>query len=580
MKRQVFIVLFFVSCINFAGGFRDEGFNTKSGYSGLFNINNISVPFDYKGVIADVDPGNGNGAGGFFDSHVFLFSSGFFLSGYSDNTLWGNGVLTASRIEDYQAGKVGTDPVDSLNQIYYLSKDDIPFGESWQKWNDAVSLGADFYDGNNDGIYYPIDLNNNGVWDNTEDAPSLIGDWTAWCVYNDGVPQALRRFTSVAPKGIEVQQTIFGFKDETNFQNSMFVKYRIINKGTVNSILKDVLFSIAADADLGDANDDLVGCIPELNTGYFYNDGTDTQFGSTPPAFFINLLQGALNFIPGETFTDVNNNGVFDIGTDIAIDTAYNYNGNSLEVEITPGAKNIGMTSFTQYMQSHPTHGDPDNQYELRNYMIGGKGKLGNDVYVSTWTYGNGATLGSDTNTIKAKYMYSGNPVERTGWRNTTALDQRFMVNVGPFDLTIDNPIDMIFAYNVGCGTDALDAITKGKEAVLATRDYFGNLFPITDPVTHVVENSPIAETYKLEQNYPNPFNPNTTIIFSITNQEKVSLKIYDILGNEIATLVNSDLSTGSYSANWHATGVSSGVYFYKLQAGDFISTKKMLLLK
>jgi hypothetical protein len=86
--------------------------------------------------------------------------------------------------------------------------------------------------------------------------------------------------------------------------------------------------------------------------------------------------------------------------------------------------------------------------------------------------------------------------------------------------------------------------------------------------------------SYSLSQNYPNPFNPSTTIKFTIQNPGLVTLKIYNLLGQEVATLVNQELKTGSYSYSFDASRLSSGVYFYNINAGSFISTKKMLLLK
>jgi hypothetical protein len=89
-----------------------------------------------------------------------------------------------------------------------------------------------------------------------------------------------------------------------------------------------------------------------------------------------------------------------------------------------------------------------------------------------------------------------------------------------------------------------------------------------------------MPSTYLLQQNYPNPFNPSTTILFSIPTSEFVTLKVYDLLGREIATLVNENLSAGSYSYKFDASNLTSGVYFYKLQAGKYSETKKMLLSK
>ena len=89
-----------------------------------------------------------------------------------------------------------------------------------------------------------------------------------------------------------------------------------------------------------------------------------------------------------------------------------------------------------------------------------------------------------------------------------------------------------------------------------------------------------IPRYYELSQNYPNPFNPSTTISFSIPKAGHVSLKIYDVLGNEVATLVNTNLNASNYVVSWDANAFASGVYFYKLMSGDFTDVKKMMLVK
>lgn len=83
-----------------------------------------------------------------------------------------------------------------------------------------------------------------------------------------------------------------------------------------------------------------------------------------------------------------------------------------------------------------------------------------------------------------------------------------------------------------------------------------------------------------LYQNYPNPFNPSTTISFSNPHLSSVILKVYDLLGKEVATLVNERLTTGLYERSFNAEGLTSGVYFYRLHAGGFVQTKKLLLLR
>ncbi len=97
--------------------------------------------------------------------------------------------------------------------------------------------------------------------------------------------------------------------------------------------------------------------------------------------------------------------------------------------------------------------------------------------------------------------------------------------------------------------------------------------------------NSDIPNSFSLSQNYPNPFNPQTKIKFAIPSNLKgqtsnVKLIIYDLLGREVATLVNEELKPGTYEADWDGSNFSSGVYFYKIISGDFTETKKMVLMK
>jgi len=87
-------------------------------------------------------------------------------------------------------------------------------------------------------------------------------------------------------------------------------------------------------------------------------------------------------------------------------------------------------------------------------------------------------------------------------------------------------------------------------------------------------------ETYSLSNNYPNPFNPTTNIKYKIPELSFVTLKVYDVLGNEITTLVNNEKPVGSYEVEFNATALPSGIYFYRLQAGSFVETKKMVLLR
>ena len=101
-----------------------------------------------------------------------------------------------------------------------------------------------------------------------------------------------------------------------------------------------------------------------------------------------------------------------------------------------------------------------------------------------------------------------------------------------------------------------------------------------TEIETGLMERGELPEDFILEQNYPNPYNPVTTISYFLPISSKVSLVIYNLIGEEVTHLLDGHQSVGNYSLNWDASNFSSGIYFYRLQAGDFVQTRKMILLK
>jgi len=101
-----------------------------------------------------------------------------------------------------------------------------------------------------------------------------------------------------------------------------------------------------------------------------------------------------------------------------------------------------------------------------------------------------------------------------------------------------------------------------------------------TAPFVSITDEGVVPEKYVLSQNYPNPFNPVTVIRYSIPKAEEVSLVVYNLIGEEVAHLIDERKPAGSYKVTWDASNFSSGIYFYRLQAGDFVQTRKMVLLK
>jgi hypothetical protein len=546
-----------------------------------FNLNNINLPFNNNGTIANVNIPP-DGSQGRFGVSTFLFDAGFIISGYNNDTLWACGQATARQIENFIPGNVDSIGTNPIYKIYVNDNSATPNYSDWQEYTNAVRTGAGFYDGNNDGIYDPTDLNGNNQWDANEDKPDIIGDKTTWCVYNDGMPGNQRiRFAGVNPVGLEIRQSLFGYTTTNLLGNVIFIRYELINTGKVSAVLDSVYFTSYADPDLGvDFEDDLVGGDINRNSTFIYNaDNSDPAYGSAIPSFFVRLLEGPQTYIPGETFIDNNTNGNYDEGIDNPLDTAFIRKGEDLGITVLPGAKNVSSTSMTHLFSLYPGRIPPSNQFEARNFMLG---KLSTGLVLDPCApdgFG-GVFGGADCSEIDPAYWYSGDPVTNYGWLNNFGTDQKMLINTGPFNLKVGQPVSIVLAYIVGQGFDRLESITKAREIAEYTHNFylsnFGE-FPVG------VDENPLAQLlvdFKLEQNYPNPFNPSTKISWQSPVSSHQSLKIFDILGNEVATLVDEYKPAGIYNVQFTMNNLASGIYFYRFTAGSFAQTKKMILIK
>jgi len=197
---------------------------------------------------------------------------------------------------------------------------------------------------------------------------------------------------------------------------------------------------------------------------------------------------------------------------------------------------------------------------------------LEGDVNVTTWTATPSLGLGVKLRDVMF-YEYPGQPIREIA-ATSVGLCEREAFSQGPwvkralggFEVArievVRAPAGPLFTGQIIAGT------------------YGGGVHQSTGPLTSVGEKADIPDEFALEQNYPNPFNPTTTLRFSIPYSAFVILKVYDLLGREVATLVNEVRVPGSHEVMWDARGMSSGVYFYRLAAGEFVATKKLLFTK
>ena len=205
---------------------------------------------------------------------------------------------------------------------------------------------------------------------------------------------------------------------------------------------------------------------------------------------------------------------------------------------------------------------------------------------------------------IKLEYIY---PCQQAiGWENETFYD--FSLNIGDtifnsngYSITIDKGdstywvktfmnIDIVTnqclfdVYNtniihVARTLGYIKLVSTGLDnsyvRILKGAIIDGFIYGTTD-----LEQNDILKLYSLEQNYPNPFNPNPNIKYKIPIISFATIKVYDVLGNEIATIVNEEKTAGGYEAEFNGSNLTSGIYFYQLRAGNYVKAKKMVLLK
>ncbi len=196
---------------------------------------------------------------------------------------------------------------------------------------------------------------------------------------------------------------------------------------------------------------------------------------------------------------------------------------------------------------------------------------------------------------LDRKVVLAGNTYSASGTGKYAFAVARFNSN-GTLDNTFGTNGSALTVFPAGDSTDdearAVAVQSNGK--VVAAGFSFGNsnfyllhtgwAFALArylpSNVTGVEKLNSVPETFELYQNYPNPFNPSTTINYQLPMDSHVTLKVYDILGREVATLVNEKENAGNYSVKFDGSRLASGVYFYRLTAGNFMSTKKLLMLK
>ena len=295
-------------------------------------------------------------------------------------------VTAGSFTQEYTPGPINPDGSwddvgDPRHRVYKLEK--------------GVTDSDDYLD-------WPSDL---GAPVDGEGNPLVIGDQTLWCVYNDADPEVHKSDEgSTPPLGVEIQQTTFAFNWKGALGNTVFIKFKIINK--LSNTLNDTYIAIWCDPDLGGSSDDYVGCDTTLSVGYVYNaTNQDNTYGATPPSAGYDFFQGPIG----------------DDGFELPM-TSFNMYINATDPRAT-------LESY-YYMQGLDLHGDP--------------------------------VVNPQTGEV-TKFMLPGDPVANTGWIDSDPADRRFMQNTGPFTMEPGDTQEVVVGIVIGQGNDRIGSVKVMK---------------------------------------------------------------------------------------------------------------------
>lgn len=508
--------------------------------------NNISSYFQNTGIF-NQNTTAGNTAG--FEWPKGSGKTAIFTSGLSISAMVGGNLRQAMctyKGEFWPGQIIGGTPQmnEAMNKIWKISEgDNCNNSIDWANWGMIVPYGAPYRD-----------VNNNGQYDACIDIPGMRNaSQTIFMVLTDGYANKHTPGEGFGggtlPLNADLKITAYCYND-SSVADVQFIKFDLINRGT--SAWNNVYMAFTGDFDMGDAVDDYLAMDSTRNMWIGYNgDNNDGIYGANPPAVGMRVLKFPVNKTVSPFDT---------LKTSIGVKTSCGGCGDPV-CEWDP-------------------NGEPLGAYLIMKGFKKDGSKWMSPVF---------------TPPRPVKFLYTGEPEPNTGWNELQGSirncggdtgifqtvnspgDRRFVLGMGKENFTM-NPGDsqsIVVAQMIARGTSNVNSVTKLKQLADLVANYTVGIRPI---------NSFVPNIYSLYQNYPNPFNPATKIKFDVGKLYQspmlVTIKVYDIMGREIETLVNEALQPGTYEVTFDGSKLTSGVYFYQLISGDYKETKKLLLLK
>ncbi|MBZ0199007.1 MAG: T9SS type A sorting domain-containing protein [Ignavibacteriaceae bacterium] len=467
-------------------------------------------------------------------SKTLVFTDGLFWMGKINGALYFNGTYVRTGVVpgNIENG-IPSNPADKKFRVFKIRPD-------WEKLPPSTKrnkLETDYNEWPADiGAPY-FDLNKDGKYSFNIDKPQIWGDEMLWCIYHDNIPI----MDGLYKNDVEVHVSVYAFAKENLLGDVVLKKYKLINKGT--KTIDSMYVSYYSDPDIGDAEDDYVGCDSALSLAYAYNGrNSDYFYGDHLPAIGYALLQGPV------IKSAIN-------------DSAY------VNSKLMAGYKNLSASSFHPIFPQH--WGYPpllplaqENWYYVNGLSINGSAILNPHTGAPT------------------KFPLNGDPYRQTGWYEgpggESPDDLKMILSSGPFTMAPGDTQEVVYAILAGRSWSNVGSVEQLKLMVPRLRYFHLNYFPDAP----VVKEEKKQYDFKLTQNYPNPFNSQTVIHYQIPLESMVTVKVYDVLGNEVAVLKNEYQKPGDYEALFNAENLASGIYIINISAREFFSSKKMILLR
>ena len=411
-----------------------------------------------------------------------------------------------------------------------------------------------------------VDANRNGRMDAGEPPGILNAPQVVWCVVNDLDSQLAQKLFGSPPIGLEAQITLWAYNQNSNLENSIFRRVRLIYKGTNNASAAARIDSMAlafySEVDLGDFADDYGGTDTTLQMVYAYNsstlDAAYQKISSAPPALGYSLIQGPI--VPSANSNDR---------------ARFNFSERR-------GYRNLPMRSswidIAGDTDGQPNMGIYDGTLQYYNILNG---------YRPRPIMPPRSFLDPAGNPIR--FSRPGDPVTNTGWIDGIPGNRQATLTTGHFKMALGDTQEVILVMTVGLGADRLASISVMKffarhAMQLAQSNFVTSIDAPDEPPANVPEH------FRLFEAYPNPLrvaddNTFTTIRYQLPAQSPVTLTIFNLLGAEVARLVEQMQAAGEYAVRWDGKTpsgqlVAAGVYFYQIQTGRFNRVKKLLVMR